>query len=149
MVMRERASPRETFVLTTGDYRSQGDRVTAGTPAVLPPWRADYPANRLGLARWLVQADQPLTARVAVNRFWQSFFAAGIVRTPEDFGTRGQPPTHPELLDWLAVELVDSGWDVKQIVRKLVLSQTYRQSSRVGRERYQQDPENRQNIGQC
>jgi len=143
MVMRERVSPRETFVLTTGDYRSRGDRVTAGTPAVLPSWKADYPVNRLGLARWLVQPDQPLTARVAVNRFWQGFFAAGIVRTPEDFGTRGQPPTHPELLDWLAVELVASGWDVKHIVRKLVLSQTYRQSSRVGRERYQQDPENR------
>jgi len=143
MVMRERPSPRETFVLTTGDYRSQGDRVTAGTPAVLPSWKADYPVNRLGLARWLVQPGQPLTARVAVNRLWQGFFAAGIVRTPEDFGTRGQSPTHPELLDWLAVELVASGWDVKHIVRKLVLSQTYRQSSRVGRERYQQDPENR------
>lgn len=143
MVMQERSNPRETFVLTTGDYRSRGDLVTAGTPAVLPAWKAGYPTNRLGLARWLVQPGQPLTARVAVNRLWQSFFAAGLVRTPEDFGTRGQPPTHPELLDWLAVELVSSGWDVKHIVRKLVLSETYRQSSRVGRERYQQDPENR------
>ena len=143
MVMKELASPRETFVLTTGDYRSQGDRVLPGTPAVLPSWRAGLPENRLGLARWLVQDNQPLTARVTVNRFWQSFFGAGIVRTPEDFGTRGQRPTHPELLDWLAVELVDSGWDVKHIVRKLVLSQTYRQSSRVGRQRYQRDPENR------
>lgn len=143
MVMKERSQPRETFVLTTGDYRSRGDRVTAGTPAVLPAWQAAYPMNRLGLARWLVQPGQPLTARVAVNRLWQSFFAAGLVRTPEDFGTRGQPPTHPELLDWLAVELVSSGWDIKHIVRTLVLSQTYRQSSRVGRARYQQDPENR------
>ncbi len=111
MVMGELKKPRETFVLVRGDYRNQTEKVQPGVPAMLPPLPADAPLNRLALAKWLVQPDHPLTARVAVNRFWQMFFGHGIVKTQEDFGVQGEPPVHPELLDWLATEFVRTGWD--------------------------------------
>ncbi len=132
MVMDQAEKPRETFILTRGDYAQPGEKVGTGTPAVLQPLPADAPANRLGLARWIVMRKNPLTARVAVNRFWQLFFGTGIVATTADFGAQGEWPSHPELLDWLAVEFMDSGWDVKALVRKIVTSATYRQSSHVG-----------------
>ncbi|HTN76662.1 MAG TPA: DUF1553 domain-containing protein [Pirellulaceae bacterium] len=128
MVMSD-SQPRETFVLEHGSYDQRGEQVTANTPEVLPPLPADAPRNRLTLARWLVDGQHPLTARVAVNRFWQLHFAQGIVRTPQDFGTQGDKPTHPELLDWLAAEFVASGWDVQHMQRLIVTSATYRQSS--------------------
>ncbi len=143
MVMGERETPRETFVLGRGDYRNRAERVTADVPAVLPPLSKDAPRNRLTLARWLVDGNHPLTARVAVNRFWQTYFGLGIVKTPEDFGSQGDPPVHPELLDWLAVEFVRSGWDMKAIQRLIVTSATYRQSSRVTPQLLEKDPENR------
>ncbi len=143
MVMEDAEEPRPTHVLLRGDYRYPGDRVEPGTPASLPPLPADAPNNRLGLARWLVSPDHPLTARVAVNRYWQHFFGDGLVRTPENFGTRGQPPTHPQLLDWLAGEFVRSGWDRKHIHRLIVTSATYRQSSLRTEESGERDPDNR------
>ena len=113
-----------------------------GVPAVLPPLPKSAPANRLGLAQWLTQPEHPLTARVAVNRYWMMLFGQGLVRTPEDFGAQGMPPTHPKLLDWLAVEFVESGWNVKQLLKRMVMSQTYRQSSRRSSLQQQHDPEN-------
>ena len=142
MVMQEREQPRETFVLDGGDYRYETTKVTPATPAILPAL-ASAPKNRLGLAQWLVDPQNPLTARVTVNRFWQMYFGDGLVRTPEDFGTRGELPTHPELLDWLAVEFVESGWDVKHMQKLIVLSATYRQSSRVSRQQLAKDRMNR------
>src|SRR5262249_36095623 len=113
------------------------------TPAFLPLMPADAPRNRLGLARWLVAPGHPLTARVAVNRFWQQVFGTGIVKTVEDFGSQGESPSHPELLDWLAVQFVEDGWDVKKAVRRLVTSATYRQSSKATPDRLARDPANR------
>ena len=143
MVMEELAPPRETFVLEKGSYERPGRRVEAGVPEVLgaPPEGAGM--DRLALARWLVGPDQPLTARVAANRMWQTFFGAGLVRTAEDFGLRGEPPSHPDLLDWLAAEFVRSGWDVKALQRRIVTSATYRQSSRIDAAALERDPENR------
>jgi mono/diheme cytochrome c family protein len=143
MVMDEMESPRDTFVLGRGDYRNKGEKVTPGVPAVLPPLPDGVPPNRLGLAKWLLDAGNPLTARVAVNRFWQMFFGAGIVRTSEDFGSQGEAATHPELLDWLATEFVRGGWDIQALQRLIVTSATYRQSSRVTPELLEHDPENR------
>ncbi len=143
MVMQEMPAPRETFVLVRGQYDKHGERVTAGVPASLPPLPSDAPGNRLGLARWLVDPAHPLTARVIVNRWWQMYFGTGIVKTSEDFGSQGEYPTHPELLDWLASELVASGWDVKAMQRRIVTSATYRQASRVTPDLLAQDPENR------
>jgi hypothetical protein len=143
MVMGERQQPRETFVLARGDYRNQTEKVQPGVPAVLPPLPEGAPLNRLTLARWLVQPDHPLTARVAVNRFWQTYFTAGIVKTQEDFGVQGEPPVHPELLDWLATEFVRTGWDVRAMQRLIVTSATYRQDSRVTKRLLEKDPENR------
>ena len=113
------------------------------TPAVFAPMAKGAPPNRLGLARWLVSGQHPLTARVAVNRIWQQYFGVGIVRTAEDFGTRGELPTHPELLDYLAAELVDAKWDVKKLHRRIVLSATYRQASTTSKAKLDRDPENR------
>jgi Protein of unknown function (DUF1549)./Planctomycete cytochrome C./Protein of unknown function (DUF1553). len=143
MVMDEMAKPRETFVLGRGDYRNKTDKVVPGVPAVLPPLPKDAPLNRLTLARWLVDPQHPLTARVAVNRFWQMLFGIGIVKTSEDFGSQGEPPTHPELLDYLATEFIRSGWDVKATIKLMVTSATYRQSSKVTPELHEKDPENR------
>jgi len=148
MVMSEIAAtdkdePRETFILARGDYRNQTDKVTPGVPAILPPLAKDAPANRLTLAKWLVDGSNPLTARVAVNRYWQMYFGTGIVKTAENFGSQGEPPSHPELLDWLATEFVRIGWDVKAMQRLIVTSATYRQSSRMTPELLEKDPENR------
>jgi hypothetical protein len=143
MVMRERQKPAEAYVLKRGAYDARLDRVTAGTPAVFPEFAKDQPRNRLGLARWLTRPDHPLTARVAVNRLWQMLFGAGFVRTPEDFGSQGQPPTHPELLDYLARDLIESGWDIKRLIKRIVMSATYRQSSADAQESRERDGENR------
>jgi hypothetical protein len=150
MVMAERPQPRETFMLVRGQYDKKGEQVLAGVPGFLSPLPSGAPANRLGLARWLVDRGHPLTARVAVNRSWQMLFGTGLVKTSEDFGTQGELPSHPDLLDWLAVEFMDPtapgaqhAWDIKSIVRLVVTSATYRQSSAVTREVLAKDPENR------
>jgi hypothetical protein len=143
LVMEELSQPRQAHVLIRGQYDQPGEPVQPGTPAVLPPLPADAPANRLGLARWLVDPAHPLTARVAVNRTWQQYFGVGIVATTEDFGSQGEWPSHPELLDWLAVEFVESGWNVKALHRLIVTSATYRQSSSATPEQYRRDPQNR------
>ena len=143
MIMAERLKPRETFILARGDYRNKTDKVEPGVPAVLPPMPRDAPKNRLTLARWLVEPDHPLTSRVAVNRFWQMYFGTGIVKTQEDFGVQGEPPSHPDLLDWLATEFVRSGWDTRAMQRLIVTSSTYRQSSKLPPALAQKDPENR------
>jgi hypothetical protein len=143
MVMEEMVVPRKTHRLERGDYSAPAEELRPGVPEVLPQLPQDGPANRLALAKWLVQPDHPLTARVAVNRFWQMLFGYGIVKTSEDFGAQGDPPSHPELLDWMATEFVRSGWDVKHMMRTIVTSSTYRMSSRASRELIEQDPENR------
>ncbi len=130
-------------VLHRGMYDQPRERVLAGTPAVLPPMPADLPSNRLGLARWLVNEANPLTARVTVNRFWQQVFGTGLVKTSEDFGAQGETPSHPELLDYLATEFRDSGWDVKGFFRRLVTSSTYRQAATLTPGKRERDPENR------
>jgi len=142
LVARDLPKPRETKVLMRGEYHLPvGDPVTPDVPAVLGPLPDDAPRNRLGLAQWLTAREHPLVARVLINRVWQRVFGDGLVRTPEDFGLQGEQPTHPELLDWLAVELQDSGWDLKHMLRMMVTSRTFRQSSarRAGLD----DPENR------
>src|SRR4029079_12412472 len=106
---------RETRILMRGEYDKPGEVVRPGVPSILPPLPANAPTNRLGLAEWLVSADHPLTARVVMNRFWQHFFGVGLVKTTEDFGMQGEPPSHPELLDWLATEFMESGWNVKNM----------------------------------
>src|SRR5206468_10456689 len=118
-------------------------KVTPGVPSFLPPMSRDMPANRLGLAQWILDPSNPLTARVAVNQYWQQYFGAGIVKTAEDFGSQGEPPSHPELLDWLATEFARTGWDIKAMQRLIVTSATYRQSSHASRELIERDPENR------
>jgi hypothetical protein len=143
MVMAEMSKPRDTFILGRGQYDNQGEKVTPGVPSFLPPMARDMPANRLGLAKWILAPSNPLTARVAVNQYWQQYFGTGIVKTAEDFGSQGEPPSHPELLDWLATEFVGSGWDVKAMQRLMVTSATYRQSSIASRELMERDPENR------
>jgi hypothetical protein len=143
MVMAEMKKPRDTFVLGRGQYDNPGEKVTPGTPAFLPPLPSAAPPNRLTLAKWLVDPGNPLTARVAVNQFWQSYFGVGIVKTAEDFGSQGEPPSHPELLDWLATEFIGTGWDVKAMQRLIVTSATYRQSSKAAPELIERDPENR------
>jgi hypothetical protein len=143
MVMREMPVPRDTFMLIRGEYDKHGEKVRPGVPQSLPPLSPGLPNNRLGLARWLVDPANPLTARVAVNRYWQMLFGMGLVKTTEDFGSQGEWPTHPELLDWLASEFVRGGWDVKAMLRTIVISVTYRQSSKVTSELLHRDPENR------
>jgi hypothetical protein len=143
LVMAEREERRDAFVLRRGNYDQPTDPVSPGVPGVLPPLPGDRPADRLALARWLVSGSHPLTARVAVNRYWQRFFGNGIVRTSEDFGAQGEWPSHPDLLDWLATEFVASGWDVKAMQRLIVTSATYRQSSRTTPGLIARDPENR------
>ncbi|HEY2572443.1 MAG TPA: DUF1553 domain-containing protein, partial [Verrucomicrobiaceae bacterium] len=146
MVMDTVAKPRDTFILTKGAYDKPTEvKLTAATPESLPPLNvADGgKPTRLDLAQWLVSRDNPLTARVTVNRFWQALFGTGLVKSVEDFGLQGENPSHPELLDWLADQFMDSGWDVKALHKLIVMSATYRQSSKVSPKLYQRDPENR------
>ena len=143
MVMEELPVPRETFVLIRGAYDRMGERVKPGVPASIAPFSADARPNRLDFAKWLVSPKNPLTARVAVNYQWQLIFGTGLVKTAEDFGSQGEPPSHPELLDWLACEFMQTGWDIKALLKTLVMSATYRQASRVTPEHLERDPENR------
>jgi hypothetical protein len=144
MVMDALDQPRETFVLERGMYNKPTEiKVVPDVPAVLPKLPADAPTNRLTLARWIVDRENPLTARVTVNRYWQSFFGIGLVKTAEDFGAQGERPSHPELLDWLAVEFMESGWDVKSLLKRIVMSAAYRQSAQTTAEDLEIDPENR------
>ncbi|WP_461786509.1 PSD1 and planctomycete cytochrome C domain-containing protein, partial [Prosthecobacter sp.] len=132
MVMDTLPQPRETFTFEKGAYdKPTTTKVSFTVPASLPPMAKDAPKNRLGLAQWIVSRDNPLTARVTVNRFWQAFFGVGLVKTAEDFGVQGEVPLHRELLDWLAAEFIESGWDVKALLRLIVMSETYKQSSKV------------------
>ena len=143
LVQKERAdSPAMANILMRGAYDKPGDEVEAATPAALHPLPGDAPKNRLGLAMWLVDPANPLTARVTVNRFWQELFGQGIVATPEDFGTRGALPTHPELLDWLAVDFRESGWDVKRFYKQMLMSATYRQAAITTPEKLEKDRDN-------
>ncbi len=142
MVMAELPAPKPAYILKRGDYDQRGARVAADTPAALPPFPADQPRNRLGLARWLTDPRHPLLARVTVNRFWQSLFGRGLVKTVDDFGSQGDRAEYPELLDWLAADFVRSGWDVKALLRTVVLSRTYRQRSFATPAVMADDPEN-------
>lgn len=142
MVMEEMDVPRKTFILNRGVYDDYGEEVSANTPASVLPMPEAFPKNRLGLANWLTHADHPLTARVAVNRYWQQYFGRGLVNTAEDFGNQGELPTHPELLDWLAITFQESGWDVKALQRLIVTSATYRQRSYASPEMLEHDKEN-------
>ena len=150
LVYREKAEPKPAHLLRRGEYDQKGDVVERGTPAVLPPLPKDAPANRLGLARWLTSPEHPLTSRVAVNRFWQQFFGTGLVKTSEDFGSQGEPPSHPDLLDWMSAEFIDPQepgashrWDVKHLMRHIVMSEAYRRAATVTKTQLQLDPRNR------
>jgi hypothetical protein len=143
MVMEEMPKPRDTFVLIRGQYDKPGEKVTPGVPKTLSSLPRGVKNDRLGFARWLMDPANPLTARVAVNRYWQMYFGTGLVKTAEDFGSQGEWPSHPELVDWLATEFMRTGWDVKRMQRLIVTSATYRQSSRVTRDLLQRDPDNR------
>jgi hypothetical protein len=142
LVMANMPQERETFVLIRGAYDKPGEKVTAAVPSILPPLPQGTPVNRLGLAQWLVDPQHPLMARVTVNRFWQQYFGSGIVKTAEDFGAQGSWPTHPELLDWLARDFIESGWDVKRLQKLIVMSGTYQQASKVTPDLVERDPEN-------
>lgn len=145
MVMGDVEEPRMTYILARGDYASpQEDRpVAPGIPEALGNLPSSAPANRLGLARWIASPTNPLTARVAVNRYWLMLFGAGLVESAEDFGLQGAWPSHPELLDWLATDFIESGWDVKRMIKQIVMSAAYQQSSRVSRDLFELDPQNR------
>ena len=142
MVMKEMPVKRKTFVLKRGRYDEYGDEVNSDTPEAIMAWPEDLPRNRLGFAKWLIHPDHPLTARVTVNRIWQNFFGQGLVKTSEDFGNQGALPSHPELLDWLAVEFMEINWDLKELQKLIVMSATYRQSSIASKELLELDPEN-------
>jgi hypothetical protein len=142
LIFREKKERKPAYLLTRGEYDQKSDEVPRAVPAILPPLPEGSPANRLGLARWLTSRQHPLTARVTVNRFWQQLFGTGLVKTSEDFGSQGEPPSHPELLDWLAVQFQDDGWDVHKTFKRIVMSETYRQDATV-RGSFERDPENR------
>lgn len=142
LVMEERKEPREAYVLVRGEYDNQGDQVDPNVPAALPP-STSTEQSRLSLARWLVDENHPLTARVTVNRIWQQYFGVGIVKTSEDFGSQGEWPSHPKLLDYLATKLIASGWDLKALHREILLSATFQQSSHIAERSLAEDPENR------
>ncbi len=143
MVMKDSVKPRPTYVLNRGQYDAYGEQVYPTTPAAVNPFGDELSKDRMGLAKWLFAKENPLTARVAVNRIWQSFFGKGLVNTPADFGNQGSLPSHPELLDDLAYEFMTSDWDIQAIQRKILLSATYQQSSKVSSELLEQDPENK------
>ncbi len=143
LVMDEKDSPPYAFILERGEYDKPGEKVFANIPQSMGGLPASAPRNRMGLAQWLVDRDNPLTARVTINRFWQNIFGTGIVATSEDFGIMGENPTHPELLDWLAIHFQESGWNVKDFLKLLVMSATYRQDSRINAEELVIDPDNR------
>lgn len=143
MVMQEAKKPKKSHVLIRGNYDTPGEEVFPNTPNAILPFPKNLPRNRYGLAQWLTHPDHPLTARVAVNRLWQNFFGAGLVKTAEDFGNQGEMPSHPKLLDWLAIYFRESGWDVKKLNKLLVMSATYQQDSRSGAAAREKDPENR------
>ncbi len=143
MVMEEMPEKRTAYAYNRGDYEQPIYEVEANTPGVLPEFSEKYPRNRLGLAKWLFSEDNPLTARVTVNRYWQMLFGKGLVTTPQDFGVQGALPTHPELIDWLAVDFMENGWDVKALLKTMVMSHTYRQSSEPTNEMREKDPTNR------
>jgi hypothetical protein len=142
-VMSERNEEPVAYILFRGDYDKRRDKVKAATPGSLPPMAAELPHNRLGFAKWLLTPEQPLTARVTVNRFWQEIFGTGLVRSSGDFGVTGEVPSHPELLDWLAVEFREQGWNVKDFFKMLVTSATYRQSAGATKAALEKDPQNR------
>jgi hypothetical protein len=146
MVFRDLPVPRDAFVMIRGQYDKPGEKVEPGTPAILPPLKVAKPGarpTRLDLANWILSPENPLTARVAVNRLWQQLFGFGLVKTSYDFGTQGELPTHPDLLDWLASEYRDNGWDTKRLIKLLVMSEAFRRDSRQPPEERLKDPENR------
>jgi mono/diheme cytochrome c family protein len=143
LVFKERATLKPAYILKRGEYDQHGEQVGRDTPKFLPPLPDKAGRDRLGLAKWLVSPEHPLTARVEVNRLWQQCFGTGLVKTTEDFGSQGESPSHPELLDWLAVQFREEGWDIKQMMKRLVMSATYRQSSRVTKDRLEKDRDNR------
>jgi hypothetical protein len=143
LVWKELEEPREAKVLIRGQYDQPGETVTRAVPEFLPSMDEQLPRDRLGLARWLVSKDHPLTSRVAVNRFWQSLFGVGLVKSSEDFGSQGEPPSHPELLDWLAVDFREHGWDVKRLVKLIVTSDAYRRDATIRPQHLEVDPGNR------
>ncbi len=142
-VMQEQPTPPIAYVLNRGQYDQRKEQVSPGTPAMLPPFPADLPRNRLGFAKWLLRPEQPLTARVTVNRYWSEVFGTGLVKTAGDFGVSGELPSDQELLDWLAVDFRDSGWDVKKLFKLIVMSATYRQSAALTPEKLEKDPDDR------
>ncbi|MFY0690070.1 MAG: DUF1553 domain-containing protein [Cyclobacteriaceae bacterium] len=142
MVMKEMAQPRQAYLLERGQYSEYGEEVFPNTPESIMPFPEDLPKNRLGLAKWLVDPRHPLTARVTVNRYWQQYFGRGIVKTTEDFGNQGELPSHRELIDWLAMEFINSGWDVKALQKLIVMSATYRQTSITPPDLLERDAEN-------
>ncbi|MCM8531893.1 MAG: DUF1553 domain-containing protein, partial [Lentisphaeraceae bacterium] len=142
MIMKERSKKRKTHILLRGVWDKKGQEVEPGVLEEILPWDAKAPRNRLGLANWIVDKKNPLTARVTVNRYWQMIFGNGLVRTPEDFGLQGERPTHPEVLDWLAVEFMENDWDVKHILKTMVTSETYKMSSNSSPELNELDPKN-------
>ncbi|MEM7374248.1 MAG: DUF1553 domain-containing protein [Bacteroidota bacterium] len=142
LIMKELAEPRPAYVLRRGAYDAREEQVDPGTPSTVLDFPDHLPPNRLGLAQWILDPQNPLTARVIMNRYWHMIFGEGIVRTLDDFGSQGDLPSHPAMLDWLAIEFINSKWDIKHMIKTIVSSATYRQSSKVSREQYQKDPQN-------
>jgi hypothetical protein len=140
--MKESDTVRKTYVLTRGNYDQHAEEVQPATPLAILPFSEQLPKNRLGLSKWLFDKNNPLTARVFVNRIWQEFFGRGLVKSASDFGMQGSLPSHPALLDWLAVDFRENGWDIKRLVKQIVMSATYRQSAEIGKEKLKADPEN-------
>jgi len=141
-IMKDRDTARKTYILIRGNYDQHGDTVQPSTPQSILPFPSQYPRNRLGLAEWLFNPANPLTARVFVNRVWQEFFGKGIVKSSADFGMQGSLPSHPALLDWLAVDFREHGWNIKRLVKQIVMSATYRQSAAISEEKLKTDPDN-------
>ncbi len=143
MIWKEKKEPEAAHILTRGEYDQPADVVPRATPPMLPPMKEEWSKDRLGFAQWLVSPEHPLMARVTVNRFWQQFFGTGLVKTSEDFGSQGEPPSHPKLLDWLAVQFIEDGWDVKRTMKRMVMSATYQQSSKITPDLLKHDAPNR------